>query len=67
RGGAGGGGPRPAGAPPPPDLLAAVSGALGVARVAVHLVAPDDLPRTSSGKFQRLAARELGREARLDA
>jgi acyl-CoA synthetase (AMP-forming)/AMP-acid ligase II len=50
------------------DLRAAVSGALGLPDVAVHLVGPDDLPRTSSGKFQRLAARELTREAaRLDA
>lgn len=50
------------------DLRAAVSGALGLPDVSVHLVAPDDLPRTSSGKFQRLAARELTREAvSLDA
>ncbi|WP_045878454.1 AMP-binding protein [Pseudofrankia sp. DC12] len=50
------------------ELRAAVSGALGLQDVAVHLVGPDDLPRTSSGKFQRLAARELTREAaRLNA
>jgi acyl-CoA synthetase (AMP-forming)/AMP-acid ligase II len=48
------------------DLHAAISGALGLPDVSVHLVAPDDLPRTSSGKFQRLAARELTRP-RLDA
>ncbi|MDT3443235.1 MULTISPECIES: AMP-binding protein [unclassified Pseudofrankia] len=50
------------------DLRAAVSGALSLPDVAVRLVGPDDLPRTSSGKFQRLAARELTREAaHLDA
>jgi acyl-CoA synthetase (AMP-forming)/AMP-acid ligase II len=43
------------------DLRAAVSVALGLREVAVHLVAPDVLPRTSSGKFQRLAAREMAR------
>ena len=32
---------------------------LGSDRVRVHLVAPDALPRTSSGKFRRTAAREL--------
>jgi len=50
------------------DLRTAVCVALGLPDVAVHLVAPDDLPRTSSGKFQRLAARELTRQtASLDA
>jgi len=43
------------------DLRVAVTAALGLPDVAVYLVAPDDLPRTSSGKFQRLAARELTR------
>jgi len=44
------------------DLRATVAGELGLAAVAVHLVGPDELPRTSSGKFQRLAARQLTRE-----
>ncbi|WP_261559489.1 AMP-binding protein [Frankia tisae] len=45
------------------DLHTAVSVELGLPDVLVHLVGPDDLPRTSSGKFQRLAARELTRPA----
>ncbi|PPK64917.1 AMP-binding protein [Actinokineospora auranticolor] len=40
-------------------LRTAVSTELGLAAVEVHLVAPRALPRTSSGKFQRLAARDL--------
>jgi acyl-CoA synthetase (AMP-forming)/AMP-acid ligase II len=38
------------------DLRLAVVTALGLREVTVHLVTPDALPRTSSGKFQRLAA-----------
>ena len=43
------------------EIHAAVARALelGSDRVRVHLVAPDALPRTSSGKFRRTAAREL--------
>lgn len=44
------------------ELRAAVSQALDLDRVRVHLVVPDALPRTSSGKFRRLAARELAHE-----
>ncbi|WP_018685816.1 AMP-binding protein [Actinokineospora enzanensis] len=40
-------------------LRKAVANELGLAAVTVHLVAPRSLPRTSSGKFQRLAARDL--------
>ncbi|WP_228771681.1 AMP-binding protein [Actinokineospora iranica] len=40
-------------------LRAAVSAELGLAAVTVRLVSPRAIPRTSSGKFQRLAAREL--------
>ncbi|MBE3201067.1 MULTISPECIES: AMP-binding protein [Parafrankia] len=39
-------------------IRTAVGAALGLAEIAVHLVGPDALPRTSSGKFQRLAARD---------
>ncbi|SQD95967.1 MULTISPECIES: AMP-binding protein [unclassified Parafrankia] len=39
-------------------IRVAVTAALGLAEIAVALVGPDALPRTSSGKFQRLAARE---------
>ncbi|MGW6727124.1 AMP-binding protein [Nocardia sp. NPDC055029] len=46
------------------DALAAAIGAavtahLGLTAVQVHLVAPRSIPRTSSGKLQRLAARDL--------
>lgn len=41
------------------DLTARVTAELGLAEVAVHLVAPRAIPRTSSGKLQRLAARDL--------
>jgi fatty-acyl-CoA synthase len=46
------------------EIHAAVSRALDLdrARVRVHLVDPDALPRTSSGKFRRSAARELAHE-----
>jgi fatty-acyl-CoA synthase len=37
------------------------------ARVRVHLVAPDALPRTSSGKFRRSAARQLTHEPTREA
>jgi acyl-CoA synthetase (AMP-forming)/AMP-acid ligase II len=47
------------------ELRTAVTAALGLREVTVALVAPDTLPRTSSGKFQRLAARELARRAAL--
>jgi acyl-CoA synthetase (AMP-forming)/AMP-acid ligase II len=45
------------------ETQAAVCRALDLdrARVRVHLVAPDALPRTSSGKFRRSAARELAK------
>nr|MDT0666383.1 hypothetical protein [Micromonospora sp. DSM 115978] len=46
------------------DLRVAVTTALGVPDVTVLVVAPDTLPRTSSGKFQRLAARDLVRTRR---
>lgn len=36
-----------------------VAAELGLAAVEVHLVAPRSIPRTSSGKLQRLAARDL--------
>ncbi|WP_018636935.1 AMP-binding protein [Parafrankia elaeagni] len=39
-------------------IRSAVGATLGLSEVAVHLVGPDALPRTSSGKFRRLAARE---------
>ncbi|GGN67816.1 AMP-binding protein [Nocardia rhizosphaerihabitans] len=38
---------------------AAVTAHLGLTAVQVHLVAPRSIPRTSSGKLQRLAARDL--------
>ncbi|WP_018501304.1 AMP-binding protein [Parafrankia discariae] len=38
-------------------IRVAVTAAVGLAEVTVGLVGPDALPRTSSGKFQRLAAR----------
>ncbi|GLZ36523.1 AMP-binding protein [Actinokineospora sp. NBRC 105648] len=41
------------------DLRKAVSTELGLTAVTVRLVSPRSLPRTSSGKFQRLAARDL--------
>ena len=46
------------------EIQAAVCRALDLerGRVRVHLVAPDALPRTSSGKFRRSAARELAHE-----
>ncbi len=46
------------------EIHAAVCRALDLdrGRVQVHLVAPDALPRTSSGKFRRSAARELAHE-----
>ncbi|NKX86919.1 AMP-binding protein [Nocardia coubleae] len=40
-------------------IRAAVTAHLGLSAVQVHLVAPRSIPRTSSGKLQRLAAREL--------
>lgn len=45
------------------DLRQAVTAALGLPSVTVGLLPPGSLPRTSSGKFQRLAARELARRA----
>lgn len=47
------------------EVRGAVAQALELAsdRVRVHLVAPDAIPRTSSGKFRRTAARELARES----
>jgi acyl-CoA synthetase (AMP-forming)/AMP-acid ligase II len=47
------------------ELREAVAAALGLREVTVQLVTPGSLPRTSSGKFQRLAARELARRAAL--
>ncbi|KJE20293.1 acyl-CoA synthetase (AMP-forming)/AMP-acid ligase II [Frankia torreyi] len=44
------------------DLRVAVGSALGLAEVSVRLVAPDALPRTSSGKFRRAEARDLARQ-----
>jgi acyl-CoA synthetase (AMP-forming)/AMP-acid ligase II len=41
------------------ELRTAVATALDLDRVQVHLVPPDALPRTSSGKYRRLAARGL--------
>ncbi|SNQ47198.1 Acyl-CoA synthetase (AMP-forming)/AMP-acid ligase II [Frankia canadensis] len=43
------------------ELRASVAAALGLSEVAVRLVAPDALPRTSSGKFRRAEARDLAR------
>ncbi|WP_280312983.1 fatty acyl-AMP ligase [Nocardia abscessus] len=40
-------------------IRARISAELGLAAVRVHLVAPRSIPRTSSGKLQRLAARDL--------
>ncbi|WP_316575241.1 AMP-binding protein [Nocardia canadensis] len=40
-------------------IVAAVAAELGLSAVRVHLVAPRSIPRTSSGKLQRLAARDL--------
>ncbi|MEW1740667.1 AMP-binding protein [Nocardia beijingensis] len=40
-------------------IRARVSAELGLVAVRVHLVAPRSIPRTSSGKLQRLAARDL--------
>ncbi|MBF6298908.1 fatty acyl-AMP ligase [Nocardia amamiensis] len=40
-------------------IRARISAGLGLAAVAVYLVAPRSIPRTSSGKLQRLAARDL--------
>ncbi|MCK9897103.1 AMP-binding protein [Frankia sp. AgB32] len=45
------------------ELRAGISAALGLAEVSVRLVAPDVLPRTSSGKFRRAEARDLTRPA----
>ncbi len=45
------------------DLRAQVIGTLGLPDLAVRLVPPSSLPRTSSGKFQRLALREQVRQA----
>ncbi len=42
------------------DLRAQVIGSLGLSDLTVRLLPPSSLPRTSSGKFQRLAAREQG-------
>ncbi|WP_054813857.1 AMP-binding protein [Nocardia arizonensis] len=41
------------------DIRARVAAELGLAAVEVHIVAPRSIPRTSSGKLQRLAARDL--------
>ncbi|ABD11304.1 acyl-CoA synthetase (AMP-forming)/AMP-acid ligase II [Frankia casuarinae] len=41
------------------DLRMAATAALGLSTVTVRLVEPGALPRTSSGKFQRLAVRDL--------
>jgi fatty-acyl-CoA synthase len=41
------------------ELRAAIGRSLGLTDVAVRLVAPDALPRTSSGKFRRAEARDL--------
>ncbi|MGF7236190.1 MAG: AMP-binding protein [Frankia sp.] len=46
------------------ELRSTVVAALGLADVTVHLVAPGALPRTSSGKFQRVAAAALVRSPR---
>ncbi|MEV0621409.1 fatty acyl-AMP ligase [Nonomuraea sp. NPDC050404] len=40
-------------------LRTRIGAELGLSEVSVHLVAPRSIPRTSSGKVQRLAAREL--------
>ncbi|WP_330231655.1 fatty acyl-AMP ligase [Nocardia sp. NBC_00508] len=40
-------------------IRARISAELGLAAVEVYLVAPRSIPRTSSGKLQRLAARDL--------
>ncbi|MFD3702451.1 AMP-binding protein [Nocardia sp. NPDC058658] len=40
-------------------IRAAATAQLGLTAVRVHLVAPRSIPRTSSGKLQRLAARDL--------
>ncbi|MGQ4599396.1 AMP-binding protein [Nocardia sp. R6R-6] len=40
-------------------IRATISAELGLSAVEVHLVAPRSIPRTSSGKLQRLAARDL--------
>ncbi|WP_063053894.1 AMP-binding protein [Nocardia arthritidis] len=40
-------------------IRARIAAELGLAAVQVHLVAPRSIPRTSSGKLQRLAARDL--------
>ncbi|MBF6134880.1 AMP-binding protein [Nocardia otitidiscaviarum] len=40
-------------------IRARITADLGLAAVRVHLVAPRTIPRTSSGKLQRLAARDL--------
>lgn len=45
------------------DLRHRIQADLGLAQIDVCLVAPSSLPRTSSGKFQRLAARELVRQS----
>lgn len=45
------------------DLRHRIQADLGLAQINVCLVAPSSLPRTSSGKFQRLAARELVRQS----
>ncbi|GAA5069279.1 acyl-CoA synthetase (AMP-forming)/AMP-acid ligase II [Thermocatellispora tengchongensis] len=41
------------------DLRSRVGAELGLTAVTVHLVRPRSIPRTSSGKVQRLAARDL--------
>jgi fatty-acyl-CoA synthase len=46
------------------ELRTAITVALGLSEVAVHLVAPDELPRTSSGKFRRAEARDLAHPRR---
>ncbi len=43
------------------ELRRRIRAALGLDAVVVHLVPPRSLPRTSSGKYQRLAARSLVR------
>ncbi|CAO5151746.1 Acyl-CoA synthetase (AMP-forming)/AMP-acid ligase II [Frankia sp. AiPs1] len=43
------------------QLRTSIGAALGLAEVTVRLLAPDALPRTSSGKFRRGEARDLAR------
>jgi len=45
------------------DILTRVSRAIGLAELDVHLLPPRSIPRTTSGKFQRLATREMIRSS----